>query len=218
MIDIVFGVLALIFAVFIGSFAYLVFFSIRQIRNVTAKTLVGVGVRLALLWTLWVTVVMVCAFYVTQYGTKHPAYETEPQKFSWGSAYVWMSIRPPNRGVETTSGEGYILINTYFYESVLNKNCAMTIKHVSMTEPDTGVVLIDETSPSFRDGSPMTKDIKDFPNGQFSFHDIPFKFDRDSFPYDVKIKIDLNCPNAHSEHEFSKQIRFYMKRHVSMMP
>jgi len=49
-------------------------------------------------------------------------------------------------------------------------------------------------------------------------HDIPFEFERDSFPHGLKIKIDLNCPNSHSEHEFSKQIRFSMRRQVNLMP
>ena len=160
--------------------------------------------------------VLIFACCLSGCGPKLPAYETEAQKFSWGSAYAWMSIFPPHYP-ETTSGKGYLVINKTYNESVLNKNCAMTVKHVLMTDPDTGAVLIDET-PSFRDGSPMTKDIKDFPNGQFSFHDIPFEFDRDSFPHNLKIKIDLNCPNTHSEHEFTKQIRFIMRRQVSMMP
>ncbi len=159
---------------------------------------------------------LICACCLTGCGPKVPVYETESQKFSWGSAYVWMWIFPP-RDPEATSGKGYLVINTFYNENVLNKNCAMTVTHVSMTDPDTSAVLIDET-PSRRDGSPMTKDIKDFPNGQFSFHDTPFEFERDAFPHDLKIKIDLNCPDTHSEHEFSKQIKFTMRRQVSLMP
>jgi len=156
---------------------------------------------------------LICGWCLAGCGPKLPSYGTESQKFSWGSAYVWMSTRQP----DALSGEGYLLINTFYNESVLNKNCAMTVRHVRMTDPDTGAVLIDEV-PSWRDGSPATKEIKKFPNGQFSFHDIPFEFERESFPHELKIRIDLNCPNTRSEHEFSEPIRFFMKRPVSMMP
>jgi len=133
-------------------------------------------------------------------GPKVPAYKTKPQKFSWGKAYVWMStVQVEQRNA--TSGKGYLLINTAYNKNVLNKNCEIKVTRVSLKDPDSGFVLIDE-APSPKDGSAVTRRINKHKTGQISLRNIPFEFDRAAFPHDLKIKMNLNCPHANTEHTF----------------
>ncbi len=148
-------------------------------------------------------------------GPKVPAYKTKPQKFNWGKAYVWMSTVQGTQRSATT-GNGYLLINMSYKKSVRNKNCVITVNHVSMKDPNSGVLLIEQT-PSFKDGSPMTKNISEYKTGQFSLSGMPFEFDRDSFPYDLNIKMFLDCPNKKTDHSFSKKIEFRMVQPVIWM-
>ena len=141
-----------------------------------------------------------------------PAYKTKTQKFNWGKAYVWMSTVSGTRS-SATSGEGYLLIDTYYKKRYRNKSCALTVDHVSMTDPKSNLVLIEQT-PLYSDGSPMTRKIDEYRSGQFSLSRLPFEFDKESFPYDLNIKIRLNCPNKKTEDSFSRKIEFQMVQPV----
>jgi len=87
------------------------------------------------------------------------------------------------------------------YKTVLNKNCEIKVTRVSLKDPDSGFVLIDE-APSPKDGSAVTRRINKHKTGQISLRNIPFEFDRAAFPHDLKIKMNLNCPHANTEHTF----------------
>ena len=82
-----------------------------------------------------------------------------------------------------------------------------------MTHPDTGDVLINGVA-SFKDGSPLSKDIEGIKTGQFSLSDFPIEFDRNLFPYDLNIKMVLDCPDHKTMHSFSKKINFHMEQPV----
>lgn len=144
-------------------------------------------------------------------GPKVPSYETKPQKFSWGAVHVWMATVDTARNA--TSGEGYLLINMSYDKSIFNKSCAISVINVLMTDPDNGEVIIDKM-PLSKDGAPMIRFIKDYKTGQFSLSDAPFKFDRASFPYQLDIKLGLDCLGDKTEHKFSKKIDFRMVQPV----
>ena len=144
-------------------------------------------------------------------GPKVPAYKTKSQNFSWGNVYVWMSTTQVSERNALT-GTGYLLINTAYKKNILNKNCNLTMTHISLTHPD-GHTLIDQI-PKRKDGSALSKNILQHRTGQFSLSHIPFKFERDKFPYEVNIKIKLNCPETQSEHIFSRNIEFRMVKPV----
>ena len=114
---------------------------------------------------------------------------------------------------DATAGEGYLLINMSYEKRYLNKNCSITLNHVTMINPESGVVVMDQ-SPLMRDNSLMTREIKEYRTGQFRLSGLTFNFDRDSFPYDVKLKMTLKCPNGKTEHIFSKKIKFRMVQPV----
>lgn len=105
-------------------------------------------------------------------------------------------------------------INRYvLQETYLNENCSITLNHVVMIDPVSGAVVLNQ-SPLMNDNSPITREIKEHRTGQFQLSGLTFNFDRGSFPYDVKLKMRLICPNEKTEHEFSKKIRFRMVQPV----
>jgi hypothetical protein len=145
-------------------------------------------------------------------GPRVPAYETKPQKFSWGQAHVWMSDATGTRR-DAKMGVGYLLVDMVYKRSYLNKNCTITLNHVSMNDPDSGAYILDEI-PLSSDNSLMTRKIGDYRSGQFGLWELTFNFDRDSFPHDVNLNMSLNCPNEKTEHNFSQEIRFRMVQPV----
>ena len=143
-------------------------------------------------------------------GPRVPAYETKPQEFSWGRVHVWMSdSKSTPRDAKT--GTGFLLVDMVYKKSYLNRNCTITLNHVSMTNSSSGVIKLDQVlSPTKYSSLMRQKEIGQYRTGQFHLSGLDFDFDRDTFPYDVKLNLNLDCPNEKSVHTFSKKIRFKM--------
>lgn len=143
------------------------------------------------------------------FGDKVAAYNTESQRFSWGSAYAWMS-RAPGSYIDDIEGEGYLLVNLFFEEKYLNKNCEITANHVRLTDPNTKAILIDQT-PTYRDGTPFTRPISEYKTSQLSFHDTVFEYKQSDFPYDLKIEMTFQCPDETvTTDNFDQKLKFRM--------
>ena len=85
------------------------------------------------------------------------------------------------------------------------------LNHVSMTNSSSGVIKLDQVlSPTKYSSLMRQKEIGQYRTGQFHLSGLDFDFDRDTFPYDVKLNLNLDCPNEKSVHTFSKKIRFKM--------
>ena len=148
-------------------------------------------------------------------GPRVPAYETKSQKFSWGRVNVWMSdSKSTPRDAKT--GTGYLLVDMLYKESYLNRNCTITLNHVSMINSDSGIAILDEAlSPAKYSSLMREKEIGQYRNGQFHLSGLEFDFDRDKFPYDINLNMKLDCPNENSIHNFSKKMKFKMVQPVA---
>ena len=113
---------------------------------------------------------------------------------------------------DAMTGKGHLVVDMYYKESYLHKNCTITLNHVSITEPEGGAILLDETLLPTKYLSRMReKKIGEYGRGQFHLSGLNFDFDRSALPYDVKLNMSLNCPDEKTEHDFSKKIRFRME-------
>ena len=113
---------------------------------------------------------------------------------------------------DAKAGKGFLLVDMYFKKSHLNKNCTITLYHVSITETEGGAFLLDQTLLPSKYSSLMREEkIGKYSKGQFHLSGLAFDYDRNTLPYEVKLKMNLNCPDEKTDHSFSKKIKFRME-------
>lgn len=145
-------------------------------------------------------------------GPKVPDFETKSQRFEWGKAYVWMSPVPGTER-DATAGEGRLLMNMAYKKSYLNKKCEIIADNVYVEDLKNKTILLNQ-KPTYSDGSPRAVTIDEYKTGQLAFYNSIFKFDKNSMPYNIKIKIRLDCPNKKRKYMFSKRLKFKMVQPV----
>lgn len=145
-------------------------------------------------------------------GPRLPSYQTKTQSFSWGKAHVWMQqISGTRRDAET--GQGFLLMDVVYKTKYRDKGCALTVEDVSLKDPETGEYLMRDT-PTYSDGSPMTRQIREYRSGQFHMSKLVFDFEKAHLPYDLDIRLTLDCDGSETEHLFSRPLAFKMVQPV----